>query len=324
MKIYIQSYNFALALVYLAATLLVIFQLLKIIYYKHNLRSFQVGFLLFCLVWGVLRCVFWLLIPWNSLNEQIIQGLSLNIQFATFSFLALYFARLVHRKMTPLNERFYKVIGIVVYLEINLILLTVQIFFMLYLINRDDKHVQVWISLFVSLMYFLLSLSIAIYGGIVIRLIRFSRLKVPFVTGKGPFIVGTVLTILVFFSRGIRDALAAWDIGVITLSDPSKQSLQLQIFLFVCSFVWEIVPTVLVIILFWRIPKTMIRKFSRQANRYANPQYRSPIVDQSKQGNFSIQHSDDTDNDGSGILSNYASASGFASYQTFLGNQDDT
>ena len=101
------SFGFILSFFYLAFILACLFQLSRLVYYKHRLVHYQSIFLFLCLVWCVLR---WATFFFNgafdsacaSLPVSIVFNtffyLALNVQFATFSLLILYFGELVHKR----------------------------------------------------------------------------------------------------------------------------------------------------------------------------------------------------------------------------------
>jgi len=213
--------------------------------------------LLFCFVWGILRGIFWLWIPWDPFPELVLQGLSLNIQISTFSFLTLYFAGLVYRKGKPDYERYYKTRAIIAYVIVNFIFLLIMLGVIVaaHKLGAANEPLQMGFMAFVAFMYLLLSVSLAIYGIRLFKLVKNVKLQVPFITGKKSMVIATAIMILLFLSRSVRDAVAAANIGLLSLEDPTAP-VKIQLLLFFLYFAWEIIPTGFVIYLFWRIPKT--------------------------------------------------------------------
>ncbi|KJE90873.1 hypothetical protein CAOG_08581, partial [Capsaspora owczarzaki ATCC 30864] len=90
-----------LALLYMALFLTVISQLARIVYYRHRLGSFQVGFQSLCLVWTLLRSIWFakaLATRWSNLVEELIYWPPVNLEFATFSLLGVFFVRIIHQQ----------------------------------------------------------------------------------------------------------------------------------------------------------------------------------------------------------------------------------
>jgi len=93
------TYSFWLSFLYLILALLCAFQCSRIIYYKHKLFSYQFGFLSLCLVFALLRfALFMFLCALNySIGYDILYWIPFYIQFATFSLLVLFFARILEQ-----------------------------------------------------------------------------------------------------------------------------------------------------------------------------------------------------------------------------------
>lgn len=108
--------------------------------FRHNLFSFQLGFLVLCFVWGIVRAVFWWLTPvlpepsvaaigmlWYEYMVLFLFSSSfripINLQFATFSLLVLFYAHLVHRATW---EKTMKRICTATYIGTNVVFLILQ------------------------------------------------------------------------------------------------------------------------------------------------------------------------------------------------------
>ena len=125
------------------------------------MKGFQSGFLLFCLVWAIIRAVFWILSPLEDIAEVSLQtyaiftvvtrlaisllsvdqstprhiivnssstltplySLSINIQFATFTFLVLFYVHIVNKA----NWEDYKKPPVGWYIAINVFFVVVSI-----------------------------------------------------------------------------------------------------------------------------------------------------------------------------------------------------
>jgi len=95
---------------------------------------------------------------------------------------------------------------------------------------------------------------LAYYGWRVGSLLHRKLIQIPF-QSKPSLIIGvTVILFLLFMSRAIYELLAALPLGIAIVLT-SKVSWK-ELGMFVCFIVWEIIPTILVIFLFWRIPRS--------------------------------------------------------------------
>eukprot|EP01126_Amoeba_proteus_P042815 TRINITY_DN4664_c0_g1_i16.p2 TRINITY_DN4664_c0_g1~~TRINITY_DN4664_c0_g1_i16.p2 ORF type:complete len:187 (+),score=32.23 TRINITY_DN4664_c0_g1_i16:837-1397(+) len=65
-------------------------------------------------------------------------------------------------------------------------------------------------------------------------------------------VISTVFLVLVFLSRSIRDLLVGLGHDPIQLQECLPVSVQIQVFMMM--LVWELIPAVIVIFLFWHIP----------------------------------------------------------------------
>src|SRR5437868_1997516 len=91
-------------------------QLSRILYYKHNIRSFHFAFLLLTFTWSLFRILFFgttSSIP--SLFSLILFWFPVDIQFATFSLIVVFYSYLLHKHNW--NKR--RVFILSVYLLVN-------------------------------------------------------------------------------------------------------------------------------------------------------------------------------------------------------------
>eukprot|EP01126_Amoeba_proteus_P042821 TRINITY_DN4664_c0_g1_i5.p1 TRINITY_DN4664_c0_g1~~TRINITY_DN4664_c0_g1_i5.p1 ORF type:complete len:158 (+),score=6.95 TRINITY_DN4664_c0_g1_i5:251-724(+) len=118
----IRSSSFVLFLLYATVTLVVLFQICRIIYYRHNLLHYQFLFLIYSFFWGCLRSVFWLLIPWTSVQEIFLQGIALQIQFWTFTLIVLFFSQMTYK--IEKTWATYRTLALAIYVFLNLLFLS--------------------------------------------------------------------------------------------------------------------------------------------------------------------------------------------------------
>jgi len=261
-----QQSRLYLILLYASLTGIVGFQIARILYYRHALYSFQLGFLLLCFVWGVLRVVFW------SLFYQIISGtvgevllwIPLNFQFATFSLLVVFYAHLVHKNTW---EKYTKKRFTIAYITVNTILLIMQCV-CFGLITDGGHSEEQWASdvqsAIAGLVFLILVTILSWYGwklNVVIR--STAKHQMLFQVPPMIFVVTFVITLL-FISRCIFDFMNIAGKWVVEIGSSDDDDVQDQVTIFVAYFLWEIVPTVLIVLLFWRIPTTHIGGLTRR------------------------------------------------------------
>jgi len=109
-------------------------------------------------------------------------------------------------------------------------------------------------AFFISFMYLLLAVGLAVYGWKLLYLVGVKNVKLPFLKSKYHISVITISLFIVFTSRSIKDFLSGVHIGDIPIDDDTSKRLPTQILLVSLMIVWEIVPACMVIFLFWRIP----------------------------------------------------------------------
>lgn len=84
------------------------FQLLRIIYYRHPIKSFQAWFLIICLFWCTLRAIFFL--KGQDMPDAaftLVYWLPIDLQFMTFSLLVIFYAFLLHQATWEARRHLY-------------------------------------------------------------------------------------------------------------------------------------------------------------------------------------------------------------------------
>jgi len=255
---------FLMSLLYMFLTIAEGFQIARIIYYRHNFLSFQNGFLIICCTWGIARWLYFLLqcTKYSDPTSVLyLYWLTFNLQFATFSLLVLFFAQVVHKSARWENLSIY------IYTLINVLFFVIMIVFLS--VNSIPGYV---LNCCVGTMFLVLVLVLAYYGCRVANLLRSANLLAPlFPKGDSPAsIIGvTMIIFLIYVSRCTYDFLSAFDssFGLVLQNQcdyGKKNILFCMVFL-----VWEITPTFLVLLLFWRIPKTKVRILGKTSNGYS-------------------------------------------------------
>eukprot|EP01126_Amoeba_proteus_P042820 TRINITY_DN4664_c0_g1_i29.p1 TRINITY_DN4664_c0_g1~~TRINITY_DN4664_c0_g1_i29.p1 ORF type:complete len:233 (+),score=14.58 TRINITY_DN4664_c0_g1_i29:251-949(+) len=174
----IRSSSFVLFLLYATVTLVVLFQICRIIYYRftrsaitthtfsrHNLLHYQFLFLIYSFFWGCLRSVFWLLIPWTSVQEIFLQGIALQIQFWTFTLIVLFFSQMTYK--IEKTWATYRTLALAIYVFLNLLFLSGFLAFAtipLVQITYNTTTLDQRQAYFVSFMYMVLAFLLVYFG----------------------------------------------------------------------------------------------------------------------------------------------------------------
>jgi len=249
------TYHLPVACLYLITLLVSLIQILRIIFHRHNIFHYQFVFLAFCFFWGAIRVAFLPFVNWAEHTEVIFNGIAIIIQFATFSFVVLFYAQMVHRS----NSRNLSQIALIIYLIINIIVVGLFIGISFY---KNVTELDVVHSIFHGCAYVLLTISISIYGWRLKSLIFDKVVKVPFLKNlRALFILTTVLTIIFFF-RAIWNFILAYEninpkihvIPVILIACPCPTNIQ-QIITVIVMLIWEVIPCYIMLLIFWKIPK---------------------------------------------------------------------
>lgn len=221
------------------------------------------GFLVLCFIWGILRIVFWSTVDviTSAITSNVLLWIPLNIQFATFSLLVVFYAHLVHKSSW---ERTTKKRFAAAYIAVNAILIIMQSVSLGVVNNKDPDdidllgEVQSGIAGFV----FLVLVAILAWYGYRLHVAISSTAKhqMLFQVPPGLFVV-TVIIILLFSSRSIYDFVNVASKYVVNLDSHTAED---QLIIFFAYFFWEIVPAIMIIVLFWRIPTTHIGGITRR------------------------------------------------------------
>jgi len=238
----------------------VLFQLIRIIYYRHNVLHYQFVFLLHCVVWSVARTIFW----WFNATKvslflaYVLQSLSYMFLYSTFVCLALFFTMLVYKcrnTLTPLKRRL--IIVVFVFLDVCYVVINSIFLFQMkrYINDKNQRdNIETNFMVFNGIMLLVLDFIIVGYGCYLSYIMGISKFKIPFFKQRIWILIFTVTIGILFFSRGLYNLFAISDFDYIDLEQ--KLSAKLQLIIIFLTVLWEIFPISMVIFLFWRIPKT--------------------------------------------------------------------
>jgi hypothetical protein len=195
--------------------------------------------------------------------------LPVNFQFATFSLLVVFFAHLVHRATW---EKSTKKIFTIAYVATNLVFMSVQgVWLGLYAYyekhNMEDESEWLGVaqSTLAGVVFLILVFILAYYGYLLHSAMKgASSFVQPVPSTIFPI---TFVIFMLFLSRSVFDFVNAaghWIISVI-----SDDSFSYAV-VFLLYFFWEILPAVMILGLFWRIPTTHIGGLPRRRHNNAN------------------------------------------------------
>ncbi|KAF2076616.1 hypothetical protein CYY_002102 [Polysphondylium violaceum] len=281
---YFSPSTLILFILYSILTIMVLFQIIRILVNKHNIFSFRFGFLAIGCVWSIFRTIFWAIsgLPDTkaaALANDVFLYIPINLQFATFSLLVLFYAHVVHRATWEGSTRKRFTIA---YAVVNTILLILQcVCIGVYFRdtpfdssssaeNTKDKWVNQTQAALTGIVFLLLVSVLAFYGW---RLYFIMKITKSHLQSQLPssIIPTTFFIFCCFTSRCIYDFVGAFGTVSVELNSQDVK----HIITIVVSYVfWEILPYILILALFWRIPTTMIGGNARRknVNSFAYPQ----------------------------------------------------
>lgn len=285
-QIRVDSFEFALFLLYFSLDLFIASQLIRIAYFRHKLHSFQVGFLLLLFFWALLRAVFFLFedfledINWLYL---LIYWTPINIQFSTFSLLIVYYAHLHQQQMKEWKE--FKRKYVIVWILTNALFLVLAFVWILLGIIYDGENVSEpdWLSrihgVFTGTIFFVLVVILARYGWRATRpmnqLISSGRpSKFPGKTPITRILLVSFSLFALFTTRCLYDFIMATGQVNFNVSDDNNFEV---VFVFVAFCLWEIIPSILVLVLFGKVKATSLGAFSKKGNLEKKSSF-SPVI----------------------------------------------
>jgi hypothetical protein len=261
-------YAKVLSACYLTLFVFAFIQLGRTIVHRHKIKSFRFGFLLVCWMWTWLRVVWFLFesAAWPRWLSGLIYFLPNACQIATFSLLILFYAKLVHRhRWRFLRLRF---LGFCILSNTAMVFLTLTFSILMDRVQKtededptsQDAHD---VKEFVYKMYFI---SSAVFFGVLVILAAIYIRKLRAAPGSTAGtskqeVILTSLIFLIFLSRCIWDVLAAFDSDSTVFRHQISESTNshwklMNLATFLSLFIWEVAPTLMVIVYFRNIPST--------------------------------------------------------------------
>jgi len=237
-------------------------QLVRTVLHGHKIQSFRFGFLSLCFLWTLLRVVFYFfdnLDDWPAWLTTVLFYLPNACQVATFSMLILFYAKLVNEHRWREQRPFYTITAYVVN---GVMMVLIGVYAGLASGSEvDDQAQQTYDTIyFVSQALFFGSLVVlAMYYIRKLVLSRQSHLQVGLSRAE---LLTTAVVFLIFFTRCVFDLLAAFNIDIFVhkisevQADNGRRVKLLHTSTFFLVFIWEIVPTLMVLIFFRKMPPT--------------------------------------------------------------------
>jgi len=243
-----------MACLYAVTLLLSLYQITRIIFHRHNILHYQFVFLAFLFFWSAVRVVFLPFVNWSSDTEEVLNGVAIVIQFATFSFVVLFYAQMVHRRSA---SRFFGKFAVLIYLVVNIIIIALFIG-----ICFDLNQLVTAQAIFNGCAYVILSVAVTAYGWKLKSLIGNKEVKVPFLKYRKALFTLTVILSLIFLIRAIWNFLLAAEnenswlnlVPIIQVGCPCPV-IRDQVIVSVMLIVWEVIPSAIMLGIFWKIPK---------------------------------------------------------------------
>ncbi|SPQ97192.1 unnamed protein product (mitochondrion) [Plasmodiophora brassicae] len=232
-------------------------QLGRILLFRHSLFSFQTAFLTIGLLWTVLRVLFFIG-PTDrpDVADLCLYWVPIDLQFATFSLVCMFYAFLVYERMWLHVRHFYRIMYA---LANGTVLALTTVYIILSWKHGVDpsSDLEKTHHLFMSLQFLILVITYAYYG---VRLMLASSSPdkpANNLRKLSPRMILsiTIMTWLIFVSRCVFNFLTTFDVIQVQIgSENGKRYISgLAFFLL---FIWEVIPTSMVLIYFREIPAT--------------------------------------------------------------------
>eukprot|EP01104_Vermistella_antarctica_P012616 TRINITY_DN3690_c0_g1_i2.p1 TRINITY_DN3690_c0_g1~~TRINITY_DN3690_c0_g1_i2.p1 ORF type:complete len:395 (-),score=67.08 TRINITY_DN3690_c0_g1_i2:1258-2442(-) len=258
---FFEVYTFPLAVIYTALAIVALVQLSLIIYRRDKILSYQMFFLLLCVTWGIFRLLYFYFVPiwarWKWILNVML-WIPYNIEFAIFTLLILFYANVVYRKEW---ERSAKAIAYGCYVGANtffaIILLSCGLMFAFDVPLKEIVRIS---GCFVDFMFSALVIIIAWFSyQMSVQLNNGER--IPFLEFLGSARRITVINVtifIIFFSRAAYDVVTTitnFNLLNVAPSTSPYAHVYHEAIVFSLLFWWDILPVLLVMILFGTYPK---------------------------------------------------------------------
>jgi len=235
-----------------------------------------------CFVWMMFRMLFFLLVDaisnivWLHLT---LYWLPINIQYSTFSLLIVYYAHLHHSEKSQWKDFKKNYMGI--WAGLNLLLLVLGLVWVSldisYTDSVDDDEPS-WLGkihgIYSGIIFFGLVIMLAWSGWGAALLMRnkpaHGQTKLIAKLSFPRIVIVTFSLFVLFTTRMLYDFVSSAGKMVVDISSGTDQA---AIFTLIAFCLWEIIPTILVLVLFGAVRATTLGAFTKSEPRLKNPNY---------------------------------------------------
>jgi len=247
-----QEPTFWLSFLYLATAGIIIARLILMHIRKYRWLSFNSGFLILCLVTCLLRTIFFMFFSFWMNQKRHLLGLAMywfatNTQFATFSLLVVFYASITN----DAKWHSFRIPAWLSYAFFNLVFLGG--FIASLLVVKLEKTRDKARSAITACTFFILIIALGYYGFRVWRILLNSHQPNPKLHGISPLklFIATLHIMVIYLSRAIYAILSDAVPSLSVYFGTAGEALTSEIISCLCFVAWEIVPTIIIIILFW-------------------------------------------------------------------------
>lgn len=231
----------------------------RILIYRHSITSFQFAFHILCFSWNLLRAVFFGsgVKPWPKEVILSIYWYPIDIQFATFSLIVMYYAFLLHR-IDKRRSDAQSALIVWCYVITNICVVSTTTFYIILACKSTDgtaAQLESAHHFFMAFQFLGLVCSYGYYGTLVVNSQAIRQAPDHLTkTSSSTLQWITAFMWLVFLSRLVYDIASAC--GVWVLNVGATASGYDDVASVILLFFWEVIPTSILLFAFRNIPRT--------------------------------------------------------------------
>jgi hypothetical protein len=191
----------------------------------------------------------------GNLGTNLVLWIPYNIQFATFSLILVFYAKLYYNtEWAQHRHTVWGVFGVANAFFFGLVLGTIAHSCVSTSCIPSDLDSDLF-SRATGAAFLLLTVVYTYYGFWLVVSSRAHKISVPNIQGSGKIAVVTAMAWLIFVTRGVYDIVKTFRIGwELTLSTGGEKYVGPLVFF--CFLFWEVAPTSIILIYFRHIPAT--------------------------------------------------------------------
>jgi len=269
------TFTNGLAILYCLLFLFMGFQIARIFYYRHKWRSFQTAFLVLCFFWALFRSIwfgFFVSDTTHFATSEILYRVAIPIQFATFSLLICYYAHIQHKEKAEWYtfKRRYSILWITtnaIFGGLEIVWISLGIKFH----NQSSGSDPVWLneihSIYSGIVFLILAGIIGFYGWRVTRMLKTSSTQTKLLARLSfrKIVTVTVGLFICFSLRCAYDFVTSF-CKALTIQIDSQTGMK-DLLMFFVILIFEIVPTILVLVLFGHVKSTTLGALSKSKGK---------------------------------------------------------